>query len=738
MATPLVLCGLLAAPMALADRVPQERLWALCGPGPEMPVKPFSLDPELRPGSTEIMADNALLPEEGLLEFWGQVEIIQDDNAMRADRAVFDRDNNIAEAEGQVQFWSSSLFWEGNKARLELDRDYGRYEDGRYQLLGRRGRGAAGLILDEQQEDRTRLRNVDYTTCDGEVPNWQLAAGSIRLNHATDRGHATNVLFKVRDVPVMYLPYISFPLSDKRKSGFLAPSVGTSRNSGIDLTVPYYWNIAPQQDATIAPRYMGDRGVMLTGEYRYLLPTGRGDVNLEFLPSDNEFNDDDRFLFAFNHEQRLFDDRGRGYITYNQVSDKEYFEDFGHSLSLASTRFLEQRAEYRHSGDRWWARARLWGYQTVDKSIPGTSRPYARLPQVHFSYSPFTGNRRLNLRVLAETTYFDREDSVTGTRIDLRPMVSYPIRTRSSFLEPRLTLQHTHYFLDDATGISDRQDRTLPIFSVDSGVFLERNLRLFDAPMVQTLEPRLFYLYVPKTQQRDIPVFDTGQFDFSFQQLFREDRFSGPDRVGDANQVTLALTSRLIDQKTGWERLRGSIGQIYHFADRSVTLPNREGEDDTVSELVAELATRISRNWQARADLQWDPNDSRTEKGSLLVRYRNDEGAVLNLGYRRRLARTDVEQTDLSFRWPLNPQWSLVGRWLYSLPDDQTLEGVGGVEYNSCCWGLRAVARRYLSSTDGVFDTAFFVQIEFKGLGNVGSRTSGFLREQIPGYSPDF
>ncbi len=725
-----------------ATAIPKDILWRTCPAASSIPAAPRA-DAEYEPGTTSISADQVDLAEGGLSTLEGNVEVIRDQTALTADTVRYDSDAATVEAEGNVHFWDSSLFWRGAQGHVDLEQKAATFRNGSYRLIGRQGRGNAGSAAIDNSRHTADFRDVDYTTCPGEIPTWRLAGKDIHLDNNIDVGTAKHVTLQIHNVPVFYLPYFTFPLTDHRKSGFLPPSFGSSSNSGADISIPYYWNIAPNYDATITPRFLGDRGAMLKGEFRYLGSQSHGQINLDYMPNDRAFNDDQRTLFGFRHYQGFRN--GHAYLTYNRVSDKQYFEDFGRSLSLASTRFLEQRAEIDYSGRYWALTGRAQSYQAVDRTSDPLNRPYKRLPQILFTTRLPQHNRQLNFDFRGEAVYFDRDAGVIGGRLDLMPTLSYPINTDAGFFEPRLSLRQTNYLLNRQTGAtSSSESRTLPILSLDSGLYFERDLSLGSHAYLQTLEPRLFYLYIPDTNQDQLPIFDTGEYNLSFAQFFREDRFSGPDRVGDANQVTVALTSRLLGRDTGREKLRASIGQIYYLANRNVHLPGKTVINDALSPFIAEIAARINDDWRTSATLQWDPNSSKTDKAAFSLRYRPGDGRVFNLSYRLRrttsLLRTtaDVEQTDLSFRWPLNPAWSLVGRWNYSLAKGSSLETVGGVEYNSCCWGLRLVGRRFLTSSDGSFDNGLFLQVQLKGLGGFGRSTERFLRRSIPGYIGEF
>jgi len=729
--------------------------WSFCPVPLDIPPRPMVEEP-LESGDIHLAADEANLVEGGVSVLTGNVEITKGQQQVRANQLQYDQTNDTADLQGEIHYWDDSVFLFSESAHLELDEGTGEFTGSDYRIQDNRGRGhAERLFLDIGT--RTELDKVDYSTCDPEDNFWKLSADEISLDHVEEWGTAKNVVLKIKDVPVFYTPYMSFPLSDKRKTGFLTPSLGTTNKNGLDVRTPFYWNIAPYMDATLTPRVLSDSGLMLMGEFRYMLSRGIGQVNLNYLPSDSDFEDRDRHLFGFIHEQN-FASTGELFLTYNNVSDKEYFEDFGTNLSLTSTRYLERRAEASYQGSWWNASALVQSYQNVDRSIPVTSRPYKRLPRLRFSTQLPKRNRQFNFGFDSEFVYFDRSDSDAlvdndaALRLDLYPYVSYPVSGIATFIEPKLAVRYTQYSLKDPLESKHSPSRVLPIFSVDSGVFLERETSMFGNNLIQTLEPRLFYLYVPEDDQTDIPILDTGVYDFSIDSLFRENRFSGTDRQGDTNQLTFAVTTRFINDNTGGELGYLSLGQIYYFRERDVTLPNRLTSNEDISPIVAEMQTEVIPNWYIGSEFQWDPNNHRTEKFVAQVQYNPGDGRVINMGYRSRneRARTrisvfdnvstpvNIEQTDLSFRWPVNPKWSVVGRWNYALPENRSIEIFGGVEYEDCCWGTRLVARRFLSDIEGDFETGIFLQVELKGLAGVGKKAAEFLEKNIPGYEKSF
>jgi LPS-assembly protein len=607
-------------------------------------------------------------------------------------------------------------------------------------LFDRHASGKADNVDRDNVANITRLDNTTYSTCNAGNTDWQLRADKIELDHDEGFGTARNVSVNFMGVPFFYSPWMTFPINDKRKSGLLTPSLGNSDNSGSEIVLPYYWNISPNRDATITPRLLSKRGLQLNTEYRYLQEDSTGQINVEALPSDNEYNDD-RLLFAYKHQSR-FAQRWSTDVNYNYVSDKSYFQDLGSDLSLNNSTHLERRLDLTYQGDSWNVLGRLHDFQTISSTAVDQ---YARLPQILYNMYLPDNAFGIDYGLRAEAVAFDRDNSVTGTRFDIEPSISKPFRNNWGYVTPKLGVRHTAYNLNNnAIGTDDKPTRTTPIFSIDSGLFFERDTSLGDTALIQTLEPRAYYLRIPKRDQdrlivdqngNDV-VFDTGEYDFSFSQLFRENRFSGADRVNDADQLTLAVTSRLIDPASGVERVSASLGQIFYFRDRDVTLPNTIAENDSSSAIVAELNARFSQAWSARAGIQYDHHDGQTDKGVFNVRYQPDARRAVNFSYRRR--RADIEQTDASFSWPLSRQFNAVGRWNYSLDQDRTIDGFAGIEYESCCWIARLVAREYVNDlNDTDKNTAIMLQLELKGLTSFGDGVKTFLERGILGYGRD-
>ena len=746
---PVLLMGMGVSGTVLAEGT-ESADWPLCPTALDIPPRPIITE-RLENDDILILADDAELVEQGISDLTGDVEITQDGQQIRSDRVRYNQVTNQATLTGEVKYWDDAVFLDSQSAELELNDNTGIFNQSEYRIVDNRGRGKAEK-LEIDAGNTTKLFDVDYSTCEPEDNFWKLSASRIKLDHQDEVGSARNVVLKVKDLPVFYTPYISFPLSDRRKTGLLTPSFGNSKQNGTEISTPFYWNIAPNMDATITPRLFTDSGLMMMGEYRYLFSRGFGEVDLEYLPSDSNYRDRDRSLFGLKHEQSFLD-TGYLYLDYNRVSDREYFEDFGNNINLSSTRFLLQRAQANYSGNWWDGSVTLLNYQTVDRSLPTTSKPFRRLPQLVFNaYSPIR-NRALNYRLHSEMVYFDRSDSsgiVTDNsayRASLYPSVSYPMRNISGYVEPKLGMQFTQYSIDNPQNQENNPNRLTPVFSVDSGLFFDRDLNLFDKRYTQTLEPQLYYLYIPEDEQQDLPIFDTGLYDFSYYSLFRENRFSGIDRIGDTNQFTLALTSRFIDYSTGRERGFVRVGQIYYMDDRDTTLPGTLNRSESSSPIVTEMKFNINTDWNIRAEYQWDPDINRTQKLVTQLQYHPEDNKIINFSYRvrrdqqNRIASTAVsefEQSDVSFRWPLSRKWSAVGRWNYAVPERRSIETFMGLEYEDCCWGIRLVGRRYLTNINGDYQNGVFLQLELKGLAGVGRKTADFLRQNIRDYETEF
>jgi len=730
----------LAIGLAYSPQTVRAAQYAQCGPGFAIPALPNMPNPSSIPGAIDIESDDAQLVDSGRSILRGNVLVRRGTTFISSDEVHYTREglNETVEAIGSLQILDQGLYLTGTSGQMAMNDEITIIENGNFQLLDAHAHGSATRVQ-LSGDDLVKANDVRYSTCNPDNEDWLLEAERLRLDKSENQGTARNVWVTFKGVPIFFSPYLSFPLTDERKSGFLAPSAGVTASTGAEVTVPYYFNIAPNMDATVGVRTMTERGVQLQGEFRYLFGWGEGSLSSQVMARDQE-TEEGRVGVSFRHLSLSPNNRWRTDLTFDWVSDTEYFDDLGTNLSLSSQTFLEQRADVSYSGNNFYLLTRAQHYQTVDSELPGTSRPYERLPQIYLATSFHERNLRLNVNTTAEVVHFDRRDSVTGVRWDLRPNVTFPYRTASGFIVPKAILRYTGYSLSDQPRAQDdAPSRLVPTLSVDSGLFFERPFSLGSRKFTQTLEPRLCYLFVAFVHEDVLPIFEAGEFTFSLAQLVREDRFSGADRVSDKNQLTMAVTSRFLDQASGAELGRISLGQIRYFRDRKVTLPGSRVDTSSSSNFVAEVVANLDGRWRVRAGTQWDSNANQSDRNVVAVRYHPDERRVLNVNYRfvRDAVDQSVEQTDVSFAWPVSRYWRAVGRWNYSLEDNQTVGVFSGFEYESCCWGLRVVGRRYLSGSNDEYNSGIFVQFVLKGLTSVGNATE-FLGRNVPGYHNEF
>ncbi len=726
-----------AAMISNPGRLHEGLSWEYCGPRPSR-LGPAGLPPQ--PEADEpvaISADDFTYEQStGQLTMKGDVVLDQGSRGIRGSEISYNLDTDEVIASGDAFFSTPGLRVIGTRAEMNLETNQGRISNPNYRLTGAANARGTADQAELVGKGLTRYQNITYSACPPGQDDWSLKAESLELDQGEGIGVARQATLRVGNTPVLYSPYLSFPIDDRRKSGFLVPSIGSSDETGFDLTVPYYWNIAPQMDATLFPRIMSKRGPMLGGEFRFLTQRQYGELYGEIIPDDREY---EGTRGAFRIKQRgRFNERWSSNVNFNLVSDDEYLEDFGNSIEVTSTRNLERRGDLVYSGDGWRLLGRLQGFQTVDQTLPPRDRPYERLPQVLLTTSP----RKLGhfqVGIDGEYNYFDHEIKVDGHRLALQPYVSLPLRRPYGYVIPRVNLYHATYELNDQdAGSPDNPSYTIPSFNTDAKLVFERTVDWLGHESLQTLEPRIFYLYTPFEDQSNNPVFDSAELTFSFSSLFRPNRFTGRDRIGDANQLTLGLTSRTLATDSGNELFRASFGQILYFEDREVQIVGPP-EDQSTSAYAGEFAARLLPNLSGRASFQWDPQEvgEQWEKRTLGLHYETPENRLLNLTYRFDKGSTEAtryEDTDLSFRWPVNPQIELVGRWFYSLLYSQTTEAFAGIEYGKCCWRLRLVGRHVKNKPDSDGNTTVMLQVELAGLGSIGNQVDKLLERGIYGY----
>ncbi|MFN2300563.1 MAG: LPS-assembly protein LptD [Gammaproteobacteria bacterium] len=719
----------IAALLALTSAPSQadDDRWALCPALPEraLPVGPDAGLP-VSDAPLHIQADSVDSERTTESLFSGRVLLQQGSRTLTADRVRHERADNLISGEGEIRFVDDSVELAGQRALLDLNTDRVRFDDLEFRLFARRARGSADS-LEAGRDIPITVTDARYTTCPADSEAWSLHAPRLELDTETGVGVGRNVRVEFMGVPIFYTPWISFPLNDERKSGFLVPDAGRARNTGIDIRAPWYWNIAPERDATITPRWMGERGLQVGTEYRYLYQRHQGQLDLEVLPTDRQ-RGDTRARGAWWH----ISEAAAGWQFHadvQHVSDELYYEDLAGGMERTIVTHLPKRMELSYHGDQQSWVARLDGWQTLDDTIPTAAHPYSRLPQVLWHARWPASDRGAQLSVDAEAVYFHTDDDtrVTGSRMDIVPSATWVLDGAGWHVVPRAAWRHTHYAL---SGGLPEQSRTLPLYSVDTGL-------TFDRPMsgdrVQTLEPRVYWLRIPYREQSALPLFDTSAPDFNMVQLYSDNRFNGADRVGDTHQAAVGASSRVFSARTGAQLMSLQLGRIRYFDERRVTLPGGTPASSRWSDYLGEASINLSSEWSTRVALQYDPDSAHLERSLVQLRWHPDRDRLLNLGWRFR--RGQIDQTDIAFAWPLGSRWSAVGRWNWSVDERRNIETFVGFEYQSCCWAIRVVSREYIATRAGDTSHSLYFQLELKGLANVGRGTGAMLERGILGYS---
>jgi len=670
---------------------------------------------ELQAGAFE-----AALGDNPTASMSGGILLRRGDRLAGAETASYDPQQRALHLGGGVRYEDPDSLILSDSAEFGYESGRIRFEGAEFEVGQDNARGAAS-VLEINQDGRLQLVDVSYTTCPPESNDWIIEAGEIELDSRSGVGTARGARLRFQGVTILYTPYLSFPITDARKSGILTPEVGSTGRSGNEISIPYYWNIAENYDATLIPRLLTDRGLQIGTEFRYLFQNSGGELEVEYLPDDNKFNDN-RHHLRFEH-QTLFANGWRNQVDVRDVSDNQYFEDLGGSLSASSITHLNRSLAFDYVSENWSLLGRVQEYQTIDSAILPEDEPYQRLPQIYArGYWP---DNLLGLAygLDAEMVYFDRDVGVTGWRFNAAPELTLPIVKPGWFVTPGASVDFTQYVLDNTVvGQDEEPNRTVPIASLDAGLHLERLMKS-EERRVQTLEPRLLYVHVPFREQSGLPVFDTIEPDLNLVQLYRKNRFLGG----------VGVTSRIIDVNTGRELMSATIGQALYLSKQGVTLPGELPVIFDSSDYIAAVRFLIYDNLNFDVGHQWS-KDGGTTQSEARLQYRPRSNKILNLAYRFR--RQSLEQGDISWSWPLSQSWNFVGRYNYSFRDDEVLEQFYGLEYESCCWGLRLVTRRYISTRDGTRDSSIGLQLVLKGMTSVGTKADRLLERGILGYSP--
>ncbi|WP_151449118.1 LPS-assembly protein LptD [Lacisediminimonas profundi] len=653
------------------------------------------------------------------------VEIQRGSMTLNADRADFDIVDDRVRATGNVRLRNFGDRYTGEELNLKLDTGEGYVVHPTYRLENNNAQGSAER-LEFESRDRAVIEQGNYSTCEGPDPDWQLRAGKLTLDRERDIGTARNAVVIFKGVPLLASPYLSFPMTSERKSGLLPPSFGTSSRGGLQIQMPYYWNIAPNRDLTLYPRIIAQRGFQMGAQARYLGQTYSGQTRFEGM-LDDQLAGRSRYAISSVHSQQLTPQLALS-TNINAASDGNYPNDFTNTITTSTQRILLRDASLGYAGAGWTAYARASGYQVLQDPLSPIVKPYERLPQVGLVASR-VDVKGFDLGFDSELTRFAHPTFVQGTRMVVNPRVSYPLIYPGFFVTPSASVHATSYNLtNQAAGLPTTFNRVLPTLSVDSGVVFERQTALMGRTLTQTLEPRLYYVYTPYKDQSQFPIFDTALADFNYTQMFRENRFSGHDRISDANQLTAAVSSRFIEE-SGVERMNVALAQRFYFNDQRVI---GGLQSETKSDILLLGYGQVSSTVAVDSTFQYSQSLHSWQRTSFGVRWRPGANRVLNVQYRRDQT-TPLRLFDISAQWPLTNRLYGVGRLNYSLQENRLAESVAGIEYKADCWIFRLVAQRIPTGT-GVSTSTIFLQLELNGLSKIGSNPLQILRTNVPGY----
>ena len=718
-------------------------------------------------------ADQSITPEEAAIEtqagnsqlqgdvitLTDRVEVKQSYRQLKSDRATVNKATRRAVLEGNVELREPGILLISDQATLNSATGVATLINTGFVLHKQHLRGEANHAL-RNEEGLLTLTDGEFTYCPPTDNTWLLSANTIELDRNSGEGIARGAVLEIKDIPVFYTPYISFPLDDRRKSGFLAPDISISSDDGVDIATPYYFNLAENYDATLTPRYISDRGTMLETEFRHLSrAAGSWVVGGGYLGNDEQFEEDlleegldednDRWISRLE-QQGLFADRWRTRIDYTRVSDPDYFSDLGTTnLEARRQTHLRESGSVEYLGDNWLSTLRVQQFQTIARDL---QEEYKKLPQLTLQKRRASQPFSPDYIATVDYTDFDHDTLETGERLYGELGIAYPMRWTSGFVTPTAKYKQLHYQLEDPTGmrLDESPEVGAGLFSLDAGLYFDRIGKHFS----QTLEPRIFYLYTEQEDQSELPSFDTNELTFSYNQLFRESRFSGRDRIDDADQLALGLTTRVIDNTTGREQFTASVGQIFYFDDREVQL--RASDDiDTVSnsEIATELRYQPNQYFLASSSVLWNSRNGKVEEGNLQLNYKPARRGIYNLSYNfdrdRRVNlnnintdQLDIEQLNIASLLPLSRHWKAFLSARYGLESETFIEDAAGFEYEDCCWRVRIVHARTIDPLDNQLDFgvnterdhATYIEFQLKGLGSVGNRVGGLLEELIWGY----
>ncbi|KAA3639698.1 MAG: LPS-assembly protein LptD [Proteobacteria bacterium] len=654
----------------------------------------------------------------------GDVCVKQNDVSLLTPSLIYNHNDFTFQTQGIVQLQNKAQRLSAMSVNIDTKQEQAELREVNYFLIDSDMNGQADYM--KIGDNQSHLQAVTFSTCSPAQRDWEVRAESADLDHSEGVGTFRNLTLRIKDVPVLYLPYAKLPINDARRTGFLVPGVSYSNTTGLDLSIPYYINLKPNMDLTLTPRYIADHGIMLGTQYRYLTERSRGTFDGSFLPNDDK-RLRDRSLIDYRHATQI--SNGWQFNSHIQsVSDSRYYEDFASSAYITSTPYLQSNLSIRGSSPTWQFFAGINEYDVLSEQITADKEPYRTLPEVSFDWYQNNYAKQYSYGIQSELINFYKEHAVGAWRTDITPWVEKQWSTSWGYVKPKLQYRSTRYNFDDNRPDSNRN---LPIASVDSGLIFQKNS---EDGGYKTIEPRLFYTYAPYRNQSEIPIFDSRELSFGSALLFQTNRFSGADRQSDMNQASLAFTQRSF-AGNGQERWNWTLGQINYFDDQRVQI-NDTPQTITQSPIIFEYNLFLSRYWSAGLSLHYNEDDAELERGLFHIQHKAANQALYNLAYRFR--RSKIEQFDASVVLPFNERHRIIARWNYSTRSHKTIEALFGYEHKSCCWAFRLVARHYLVDESGLSNNGIYAEIQLNGLGALGRDPRELLQQSIPGYQETF
>ena len=698
--------------------------WGYCS----VPVITKQSENQSKQQVTEIFADQLFSENDHSLEFSGNVELTRSTQKIGADLIQLDKVTNLLSASGNISFSDSLFRFNADSIELDNENNTGLFKQVDFQLYENHLRGSAAKIIQLDASQR-ELYNVSYTTCDPDSNAWSLDSSKLTLDQQSGQGTALHAVLRIQDIPVFYFPWFQFPIDNRRMSGLLAPTISSSNIAGTQLALPFYWNQAENADMTLTPIWYSNRGFQLNTENRYLFNNNEGQLNLSWM--DDDLTEGDRWYRRWNHQIDLSADFHSS-ILIQRVSDTEFLQDFDHVDTIEDIDYLKSSVTIDGLLADWSMQILFEQYQITDADKTISESPYKRLPRLRLDRIFSAENDVLTVEWKNEWVQFDKEEGITGNRLHIAPVISYPLEDSYYFIKPALQLDYTRYSLDNNLNDLNSLERSLPLFSIDSGLIFERQANN-TKNWVQTLEPRLYFLYVPFEDQSDIPDFDTALLADSYNNLFINNRFSGADRIGDTRQISLGITTRLLDDSHR-EFFSASIGQAYYAENRKVSLSSTIEERDK-SSLMTVINFKPQPQWNIQLASVYDQLEKVSTQTDISIRKQSAK-QVFNIEYH--LRKDTLEQTTLSFVYPLNMNWTVVAKQQLSLIHNMPVQNLLGLFYESCCWGFKVL---YEESSDDNFeevDRAVYFQMTFKGLSSAGKDINSLLEDDILGYQAQF